>query len=129
MSVERLGKSFGGGAVLADVSLGIAAGERIGVVGANGAGKSTLLSLVARLDEPDAGRVTWTTDLRVGLLGQLDTLDPARTIRQEVIGGLADHEWAGDRRIREVLEGTLGGVDALALPRRPRHGHRPALRR
>ena len=55
MSVERLGKSFGGGAVLADVSLGIAAGERIGVVGANGAGKSTLLSLVARLDEPDAG--------------------------------------------------------------------------
>ncbi len=116
MSVERLGKSFGGGAVLADVSLGIAAGERIGVVGANGSGKSTLLSLVARLDEPDAGRVTWTTDLRVGLLGQLDTLDPARTIRQEVIGGLADHEWAGDRRIREVLEGTLGGVELSRFP-------------
>ncbi len=116
MSVERLGKSFGGGAVLDDVSLGIAAGERIGVVGANGAGKSTLLSLVARLDEPDAGRVTWTTDLRVGLLGQLDTLDPARTIRQEVIGGLADHEWAGDRRIREVLEGTLGGVELSRFP-------------
>ena len=116
VSVERLGKSFGAGAVLADVSLGIAAGERIGVVGANGAGKSTLLSLVARLDEPDAGRVTWTTDLRVGLLGQLDTLDPARTIRQEVIGGLADHEWAGDRRIREVLEGTLGGVEISRFP-------------
>ena len=60
--------------------------------------------------------MTWTTDLRVGLLGQLDTLDPARTIRQEVIGGLADHEWAGDRRIREVLEGTLGGVELSRFP-------------
>ncbi|MEO9176836.1 MAG: ABC-F family ATP-binding cassette domain-containing protein [Gaiellales bacterium] len=116
VSVERLGKGFGAGPVLRDVSLGIAAGERVGVVGANGAGKSTLLSLVARLDEPDAGQVTWTTDLRVGLLGQLDTLDPAKTIRHEVIGGLADHEWAGDRRMREVLEGTLGGVAISRFP-------------
>jgi ABC transport system ATP-binding/permease protein len=116
VSVERLGKGFGAGPVLSDVSLGIAAGDRIGIVGANGAGKSTLLLLVARLDEPDAGQVTWTTDLRVGLLGQLDTLDPAKTIRQEVIGGLADHEWAGDRRIREVLDGTIGGVAISRFP-------------
>jgi ATP-binding cassette subfamily F protein uup len=116
VSVDRIGKSFGGGPVLADVSLGIAAGERVGIVGANGAGKSTLLSLIARLDTPDTGTVTWTTDLRVGLLGQLDTLDPAKTIRNEVIGGLADHEWASDRRIREVLEGTLGGVAISRFP-------------
>ena len=116
VSVDRAAKSFGAGAVLADVSLGIAAGERIGVVGANGAGKSTLLSLVARLDTPDTGQVTWTADLRVGLLGQLDSLDPSATIRQEVIGGLADHEWAGDRRIREVLDGTIGGVAISRFP-------------
>ncbi|HEY1479402.1 MAG TPA: ABC-F family ATP-binding cassette domain-containing protein [Gaiellales bacterium] len=116
VSVERLGKGFGAGPVLSDVSLGIAGGDRIGIVGANGAGKTTLLSLVARLDEPDTGNVTWTTDLRVGLLGQLDTLDPAKTIRDEVIGGLADHEWAGDRRMREVLEGTLGGVAISRFP-------------
>jgi ATP-binding cassette subfamily F protein uup len=102
--------------VLEDVSLGIVAGERIGVVGANGAGKSTLLSLIARLDTPDTGQVTWTTDLRVGMLGQTDALDPAATIRQEVIGGLADHEWAGDRRIREVLDGTIGGVAISRFP-------------
>jgi ATP-binding cassette subfamily F protein uup len=117
VSVDRVGKAFGAGPVLADVSLGIAAGERVGVVGANGAGKSTLLALVARVDAPDSGTVTWTTDLRVGLLGQTDTLDPASTIRQEVIGGRADHEWAGDRRIREVLGGTLGGVDLSRFPR------------
>ena len=116
VSVDRVARSFGAGPVLEDVSLGIAAGERIGVVGANGAGKSTLLSLVARLDTPDAGQVTWTTDLRVGMLGQTDALDPAKTIRQEVIGGLADHEWAGDRRIREVLDGTIGGVAISRFP-------------
>ena len=116
VSVDRAAKSFGAGTVLDDVSLGVAAGERIGVVGANGAGKSTLLSLVARLDTPDTGQVTWTTDLRVGMLGQIDALDPAATIRQEVIGGLADHEWAGDRRIREVLDGTIGGVAISRFP-------------
>jgi ATP-binding cassette subfamily F protein uup len=116
VSADRVARSFGAGPVLADVSLGIADGERIGVVGANGAGKSTLLSLIARLDTPDSGRVTWTTDLRVGLLGQLDSLDPESTIRREVIGGLADHEWAGDRRIRDVLDGTIGGVAISRFP-------------
>ncbi len=116
VSAERLSKGFGAGPVLDDVSLGIAAGDRIGIVGANGAGKSTLLGLVARLDEPDSGQLTWTTGLHVGLLGQVDELDPGKTIRQEVIGGLADHEWAGDRRMREVLEGTIGGVEIARFP-------------
>jgi len=38
-------------------------------------------------------------------------------IREEVIGGRADHEWAGDRRIREVLNGTIGGVAISRFPR------------
>jgi ATP-binding cassette subfamily F protein uup len=116
VSAERLEKAFGAGPVLSGVSLGIAAGERIGIVGANGAGKSTLLSLLSRQEEPDGGAVVWTTGLHVGLLGQHDALDPAGTIRDEVIGGMADHEWAGDRRMREVLEGTLGGVAISRFP-------------
>ena len=99
-----------------DVSLGIAAGERVGVVGRNGGGKSTLLNLIARREEPDAGRVTHVAGLRVGLLGQAGNLDPETTIRQTVVGGLADHEWAGDPRIRDVLLGTLGGVDLAGFP-------------
>ena len=111
VSLERIGKTYGAGPVLDDVSLGIAAGERIGVVGRNGGGKSTLLNLIARHEEPDAGRVTHIAGLRIGLLGQADELDPEATIRQAVVGGMADHEWAGDPRIRDVLLGTLGGVD------------------
>jgi ATP-binding cassette subfamily F protein uup len=116
VSLERVGKAYGAGPVLDGVSLGIAGGDRIGVVGRNGGGKSTLLGLIARTEEPDSGLVTHAAGLRVALLGQTDLVDPQRTIREEVIGGRADHEWAGDPRIRDVLEGTLGGVDLSRFP-------------
>ena len=67
------------------MSLGVAAGDRIGVIGQNGGGKSTLLRLIGRLDQPDAGVVTHNAGLRVGMLGQGDDLDSARTIREEVV--------------------------------------------
>src|SRR4051794_10580002 len=110
--MEAASRSYAGEPVLAGVSLGVAAGDRIGVVGRNGGGKSTLLRLLARLDAPDAGTVTHTAGLHVGLLAQGDDLDPEETIRQAVVGGMADHEWAADPRIRDVLAGLLGGVGA-----------------
>uniref|UniRef100_UPI0013005850 ATP-binding cassette domain-containing protein n=1 Tax=Desertihabitans aurantiacus TaxID=2282477 RepID=UPI0013005850 len=45
------------GEALSDVTLRVRGGRRVAVVGANGAGKSTLVALVARLSDPDAGRV------------------------------------------------------------------------
>jgi NitT/TauT family transport system ATP-binding protein len=44
-------------AALADVSLGVAAGETVAVVGPSGCGKTTLLELVCGLQEPDSGTV------------------------------------------------------------------------
>ncbi len=116
VSLEAVGTSYGGRDVLSGVSIGIAAGDRIGVVGPNGSGKSTLLRLLARVEPPLAGRVVHGNGLSLGLLGQRDDLPPESTIRDEVIRGRADHEWAGDPRIRDVFGGLLGGV---ALDRFP----------
>src|SRR5680860_814794 len=45
-------------------------------------------------------------------LGTTRTLDPEATIRKAVLGDLPEHVWAGDPRIRDILDGLLGGIDA-----------------
>ncbi|MCE0485659.1 ABC-F family ATP-binding cassette domain-containing protein [Ornithinimicrobium sediminis] len=101
--------------LLDDVSVGISGGERIGVVGRNGGGKSTLLRVFVGTRTLDSGRVVRTGGVTVGMLGQTDDLDPVATVGQLVLGDLAEHEWAGDARVREILDGLLGDLDASAL--------------
>ena len=55
--------------ILDDVSLAVAAGETVAVVGASGAGKSTLLALLAGLDEPSAGSV-WLEGVELSALDE-----------------------------------------------------------
>ncbi len=55
--------------------------------------------------------------LDVAVIGQGDDLDSARTIREELVGDRADHEWAADARFRSVLDGLLGGVGCAASRR------------
>ena len=116
MNLKSVRKGYGSRSVLRDVTLGIAAGDRIGIVGRNGDGKSTLLRLIAGREEPDAGAVTRTGGLHLAMIGQGDELDPSRTIRGELVGGRADHEWAGDSSFRDVLDGLLGGVALTRFP-------------
>ncbi|MET7858374.1 ABC-F family ATP-binding cassette domain-containing protein [Streptomyces sp. NPDC005318] len=113
VNVEQVSKVYGTRALLDGVSLGVSEGDRIGVVGRNGDGKTTLIRMLAKLEEADSGRVTHNGGLRLGVLTQHDSLDPKATIRHEVIGDLADHEWAGSAKIRDVLTGLFGG---LGLP-------------
>jgi ATP-binding cassette subfamily F protein uup len=110
LNLERVSKSYGIRPLLTDVSLGISAGERIGVVGRNGDGKTTLLDVMTGVEEPDAGRVSRQRGLLVGYLRQEDELDDSHTVREAVLGGLSDHEWAADSRTREVVEVLLAGV-------------------
>jgi putative ABC transport system ATP-binding protein len=60
LTIQHLRKTFAGSqrrSVLQDVSLSIAAGEYVAIMGESGAGKSTLLNLIAGLDTPDSGRI------------------------------------------------------------------------
>ena len=121
VSLDRVSKSYGAaGRLLTDVSVGLSDAERVGVVGLNGAGKSTLLRLVAKDEEPDAGRVTHRRDLRVAALPQTLDLAGTATVRSVVLGDAwlpaafaAEHEWAGDAGVRTVLNGL--GLPGLGL--------------
>jgi len=115
VALEKVTVVHGVAHVLDAVTTGVLGGQRIGVVGRNGGGKSTLLRVLAGTQEPDGGRVTRTGSTTIGLLGQTDELDPNDTVRAALVGERPDHEWAGDARVRDVLSGLLGGVDAPAV--------------
>jgi putative ABC transport system ATP-binding protein len=118
--------------IVNDVSLDIAAGESVAIIGASGAGKSTLLALLAGLDEPTSGRITLAgADLtsldedgrarlraeRVGFVFQSFHLVPSLTALENVMLPL---ELAGRRDARDAAHETLGRV-GLAQ----RTGHYP----
>jgi len=116
VNTEAVGKAYGTRVLLHDVSLGVAVGERVGVVGRNGDGKTTLLQVLARREPVEAGRVTHAGGLRLGLLAQGDDLDPADTVRTAVLANAAPHEWAADPRVRDVLTGLFGSLDPRGFP-------------
>ena len=71
VNLKDVTKGYSSRTILDDVTLGIAEGDRIGVVGKNGDGKSTLLRMVAGVEDPDSGKltvaggVTWRSWARV----------------------------------------------------------------
>ncbi|QUR67447.1 ABC-F family ATP-binding cassette domain-containing protein [Mycobacterium spongiae] len=92
------------------VTLGVHDGARIGIVGRNGDGKSSLLDLLTARLRPDSGRVTGRSGLRVGALGQADSLDPDHSVGWTLVGDRAEHEWARDARIRDVIAGLVSDI-------------------
>ncbi|MFT4265311.1 MAG: ABC-F family ATP-binding cassette domain-containing protein [Nocardioides sp.] len=110
LNLEHVSKSYGVRMLLDDVSLGVNAGDRVGIVGRNGDGKTTLLEVMSGIEAPDDGRVSQQRGLLIGYLHQGDELDDAHSVREAVLGGRADHEWAADARTREVVEVLLAGV-------------------
>ena len=92
------------------VSLGVDEGDRIGIVGQNGEGKSTLLSLLSGVLPPDEGRVLKNGAVRVGLLGQTDSLNDEDTVERAVVGDRPEYEWASDPRIRDIIAGLASDI-------------------
>lgn len=111
LGAEALHLEFPTKVVFDAVTLGVAEGDRIGIVGRNGDGKSSLLAMIAGRLQPDAGKVTVRGGVRIGVVDQQDTLDDDLTVGQAIVGDLDEHEWAGDARVRDVLAGLVSDLD------------------
>ena len=138
LSIRKLSKSFSGPrakAVLQDISLEVAAGDYIAVMGESGIGKSTLLNLVAGLDRPDSGEVlldgvdlcalgddalTLVRRKHMGFVFQAFHILPYLTVAQNValplaLNGLADGPTQA--RVASLLNAVRLGDRGESLPR------------
>ncbi|MFP4336235.1 MAG: ATP-binding cassette domain-containing protein, partial [Wenzhouxiangella sp.] len=79
LHLDSVDLGYGDAIVLGQVSLSLAPGDRVGLLGLNGAGKSTLVRALAGELEPLAGRITVSPKLQVGYFAQhqVEQLDPA----------------------------------------------------
>jgi ATP-binding cassette ChvD family protein len=83
--------------VLDDIRLSFYPAAKIGVLGVNGSGKSTLLRIMAGIDTDFAGEAWVAEGARVGYLEQEPQLDPQKTVRENVMQGVAAKKVLLDR--------------------------------
>ncbi len=110
VQINAITRRYGADVLFEDLSLGIAEGDKIGLIARNGAGKSSLLDIVAGVQPPDAGTVVTRNDLRVGYLPQLPQFAPHLTVLEACVGGEPELEQAA----REFL--TRLKIDDLNQP-------------
>ena len=112
LSARGLGKSFGAASILRDISIDIAPGAFVGVVGKSGCGKSTLLRLLVGLEAPTTGAVEGLERATSRLVFQEPRLLPWATVAQNVaigLNGSADSAEAVAAALRDVgLDGRGG---------------------
>jgi len=96
--MRGLTKAYSNGKkVLENINLSFYPDAKIGVLGVNGAGKSTLLKIMAGIDKDWTGDGWVAEGARVGYLSQEPWLDPAKTVRENVLDGVAEKKAILDR--------------------------------
>ena len=96
--MEGLSKTYPGNRkVLENINLSFYPDAKIGVLGVNGSGKSTLLRIMAGLDTEYSGEAWAAAGARVGYLAQEPQLDPQKSVRENVMEGVAPQKAIVDR--------------------------------
>jgi len=86
LSVETISKNFSDKQLFADLSFGLEDGEKRALIARNGTGKSTLMKIIAGLEKPDSGIISYRNDIRIGYLDQQPTFDPSQNVIQTALG-------------------------------------------
>ena len=90
LTANDLALAYGHQQLLQSVTLSVAPGEKVGLVGRNGCGKTSLLRILAGQKIADAGDVSRRRGLRIGYLPQEFELDGKLTVRENIEAGAAD---------------------------------------
>lgn len=105
IQLEKIAKSFGDRVLYENISFTIAEGDRTSLIAPNGAGKTTLLNIIAGVETPDRGVVTFKNDITVGFLSQEPNIDSQLSVMEAIYH--SDNAIA--RAAKEYEEALIGG--------------------
>ncbi len=80
LQIEDLTKSYGDRILFESITFGVNEGDKIGIIAKNGTGKSTLLKIISGKETADDGKITFRSDLRVGILDQMPEFSTDATV-------------------------------------------------
>lgn len=92
ITCENITKSYTDKILLDNQTITVGANDKIGIIGVNGCGKSTLLKIMAKLEEPDKGDVTYERFKKITYLGQELNLDEENTPLEQVLLSFTNKE-------------------------------------
>jgi sulfate-transporting ATPase len=87
IEARGLSKAYGDRLLFEDLNFTLPKGGIVGVIGPNGAGKSTLFKMLTSQEQPDSGSLTLGDSVALGYVDQSRTLDPNKTVFDEISGG------------------------------------------
>ena len=115
LQIENLAKAYGDWELFEGLTMSVGEGEKVGLIGRNGVGKTTLLDIIASVDTPDSGTITFRRDTRVAYLVQSPTYPCGTTILEACFRGdtpqiraVADYEQA-------VASGDAGRIEQAMI--------------
>ncbi|ANP44898.1 ABC-F family ATP-binding cassette domain-containing protein [Candidatus Viadribacter manganicus] len=124
IDAKAISKTYGERPIIANLTLRITRGDRVGVVGANGSGKTTLLELLLKRREPDAGAIRLGENLAIAYVDQRrDIIDPTVTLKdaltpaggdQVIVRGVARHVASYAKEFLFTAEQLRQPVSALS---------------
>lgn len=124
-AIHAVEKVYGEQVVLQDATLELRDGDRVALIGRNGSGKSTILKLLARLEEPDGGRIFTADDVTLAHLEQDPQFDEGTTVVDVATRAFAELD-ALEERLQEL---EAAGLDDPELFKRWEHLHATFERR
>nr|WP_285841634.1 ABC-F family ATP-binding cassette domain-containing protein [Psychrobacillus sp. MER TA 171] len=111
--IQEISKMLGGNLIFEDLSLDIKLGDKLGIVGRNGSGKTTLFNLIAGIEKPDHGIITFKKGAKIGYLAQIPAFSESVKGKDLLYDAFEDTMLL--QKKMSILEKELAVVNAEAM--------------